>query len=381
MKLQITTFYTQIKATEGIDLRDNRGKIHSHALVLVQFVLALLCNRDGNMSRIHEQMDRYYRTVVKFLEIKDAPKNCISRSQLPLFLDKINYDLLSSFILENSVDMHSISAKEWCAIDGKELRGSIAKDSKRGECIVQVISHKDRRVKGQNFYNGKKESEIPAVRELLKATQSIHQKVTMDALHLNPETLSLINESGGYFLVGLKGNQSKIKEQMEHHSYYQTAKYSRLDQEKGHGRIEERFYLSYDVSEVEFEERWEAVKFQTLVKVIRKQRVLKKGKEMYEESHYLSNLSIKTVHTSNELFDAVREHWQVEVNNNIRDTILKEDKLCTSYPFMARTVACCRTLVTRLLDIKKTKNRRQQLDAFSDDFHACLKWLKTVSFL
>jgi hypothetical protein len=95
----------------------------------------------------------------------------------------------------------------------------------------------------------------------------------MDALHLNPETLSLINESGGYFLVGLKGNQSKIKEQMEHHSYYQIAKYSRLDQKKGHGRIEERFYLSYDVSEVEFEERWEAVKFQTLVKIIRKQRV------------------------------------------------------------------------------------------------------------
>jgi hypothetical protein len=65
---------------------------------------------------------------------------------------------------------------------------------------------------------------------------------------------------------------------MEHLSYYQTAKYSRLDKEKVNGRIEERFYLSYDVSEVEFEERWEAVKFQTLVKVIRKQRVLKKRK-------------------------------------------------------------------------------------------------------
>jgi hypothetical protein len=76
---------------------------------------------------------------------------------------------------------------------------------------------------------------------------------------------------------------------------------------------------------------------------------------MYEESHYLSNLSIKTVHTSNELFDAVREHWKVEVNNNIRDTILKEDKLCTSYPFIARIVVCCRVLVARLLGIKKLK--------------------------
>lgn len=139
--------------------------------------------------------------------------------------------------------------------------------------------------------------------------------------------------------------------------------------------------MSYDISKVEFDQRWEGVKFQTLIKVIRKQRVLKEGTDMYEESYYLSNFPVKTVNTSNELFDAVRGHWQVEVNNNIRDTILKEDKLCTSYPFVSRTAACCRTLVTRLLDIKKAKNRRRQLDDFSDDFHACLSWLKTVSFL
>ena len=35
MKLQIITFYGQIKATEKIDIRDNRGKIHEAALVLV----------------------------------------------------------------------------------------------------------------------------------------------------------------------------------------------------------------------------------------------------------------------------------------------------------------------------------------------------------
>jgi hypothetical protein len=76
MKLQITTFYGQIKATTKIDSRDNRGKIHEAALVLVQFVLALLCKRDGNLSSIHEHMEMRYEEVVTYLELKDAPKEC-----------------------------------------------------------------------------------------------------------------------------------------------------------------------------------------------------------------------------------------------------------------------------------------------------------------
>ena len=88
MELQITTFYTQIKACLRIDLRDQRGKIHEAALVLVQLVLALLCNRDGNMSRIHEHMELRYAELVTFLGLENAPARSISRAQLPLFLSK-----------------------------------------------------------------------------------------------------------------------------------------------------------------------------------------------------------------------------------------------------------------------------------------------------
>jgi predicted transposase YbfD/YdcC len=374
MELQITTFYTQVKACDEIDLRDNRGKIHEAAFVIVQFVLALLSNRDGNMSRIHEHMEGKHAELVAFLELDTAPKHCISRAQLPVFLGKINYELLACFVVKNSTIVFKMSSVSWYALDGKELRGSIKKGSKRGEALVLAVRHKDREVVGQGYYNGEKESEIPAVRALLKERRLDHQNVTMDALHLNPTTLEGISKAGGKFLVGLKGNQEKLREIMYECSYNEEALYDRFDQEKSHGRVQERYYMSYDVSHIEFDERWAGVNFQTLIQVCRNQNVSNKEEEQYKVSNYLTNIPCKNVQTANELFDAVRNHWQVEVNNNIRDTALQEDKLRTSNLFMVRTISCLRTLVTRLLDEHETKNRRKKLDYFSEKL--CLHFIK-----
>ena len=96
--------------------------------------------------------------------------------------------------------------KSWFATDGKELKGSIEKGSKRGVAVVQVVRHKDREVVGQSFYNGKKESEVPAVKKLLERTGIKREKVTLDALHLKPNSLELIDQSGGAFLVGLSSS-------------------------------------------------------------------------------------------------------------------------------------------------------------------------------
>lgn len=275
----------------------------------------------------------------------------------------------------------SSKTKSWFAADGKELRGSIVKGSKRGQAIVQVVRHTDREVVGQDFYNGKKESEVPVVKKILKETNINTQKVSLDALHLKPNSLKLINQAGGQFMVGLKENQPELTKQMKDYSHYHSPIYNRLDKEHGHGREEERFYLSYNVNTVNFERRWDVVNFQSMVKVLRKQRIAKKNKSMYEESYYLSNISTKNVQVANELFDAIRNHWQIEVNNNIRDTVLKEDKLCMSNPFSARTSACCRTLVMSLLEQRSVKNQCEQLDLFADNFKQCLEWLRAIGFL
>ena len=66
------SFYEELRTTEAIDLRDERGKSHNLALILVEFVLALLSNRDGNMSSIHRHMDAHHAQVCCFLGLEDA---------------------------------------------------------------------------------------------------------------------------------------------------------------------------------------------------------------------------------------------------------------------------------------------------------------------
>lgn len=82
--------------------------------------------------------------------------------------------------------------RQWFALDGKELRGSIASGEKRGTALVQAVAHKTGRIVAQTYYCGQKESEKPVVRQVLKENNLAPQKITLDALHCNWQTLELI---------------------------------------------------------------------------------------------------------------------------------------------------------------------------------------------
>ncbi|EAY31397.1 hypothetical protein [Microscilla marina] len=58
----------------------------------------------------------------------------------------------------------------------------------------------------QNYYDGQKESEIPALCTLLSKNDLASQKITLDALQLCPDTTKTITKAGGIFLIGLKKN-------------------------------------------------------------------------------------------------------------------------------------------------------------------------------
>jgi len=74
MNTKITTFYEKAQKTSNLDLRDNRGKVHDLALMLTEFILALLCNRDGNLSSIHRHMENHHSLVVDYLGLETAPQ-------------------------------------------------------------------------------------------------------------------------------------------------------------------------------------------------------------------------------------------------------------------------------------------------------------------
>jgi len=315
------SFFEKLQSIEGLDLRDNRGKRHDLAVVLVGVMIALLSNRDGNLSSIRRHLKNHYEKLVAHLGVKK--KKAVSRSQLPLILGAVSVTVFDQMLFENYGIKLNEAEREWFAVDGKELRGSIESGNKRGEAVVQAVSHSSEQVAGQDYYSGEKESEVPVVRKLLGRAGLASQKISLDALHCKPVTLEMIVQSKGKYLVGLKENQKQMKRQVGLISEKQPFLVKLSTLEKGHGRIELREYEFYDLLEMKKDDRWNGCQIRTAIKVKRERIELKSGKTSVEESYYLTNI----VGNNEELAEAIRNHWSVETNNHIRDVSLQEDKM------------------------------------------------------
>jgi len=326
MKDKETTFYKEIRTNEALDLRDNRGKRHNLGLVLLGLLIGLLRNRDGCLSSLHRSMKNTHTHLCLFLGIDD--EGVVSRSHLPKLLKKVSLSEFEAILFRYYGIELQKEEKAWFAGDGKELRGSIERGDKRGEAIVQLVRHEDREVLGQSFYNGKKESEKSCLQDLLKQTEACSQYITADALHLNPKTTELVEQAGGKFIIGLKGNQPEMLADMELCTVLLKPVNECITEgegKKSHGRIEKRSYEQYDVSGEYFDKRWDKSSLSSLIKVERERLEVKTGKYSLQTDLYISNIAPATI----DCFVPIRQHWQVEVSNHVRDVTLREDKLRT----------------------------------------------------
>lgn len=315
------SFFQILQKAKGLDLRDNRGKKHDLAVVLVGVMLAVLSNRDGNLSSIARHLKNHYEKLVTVLGVEK--KRAVSRSQLPLILEKVAFQVFSQLLFESFGIKLSESERKWFALDGKELRGSIEGGDKRGAAMVQAVAHENCQTVAQDYYAAEKASEVPVVRQILEECGLAAQKISLDALHCKPLTLSIINQSGGKYLVGLKENQKELKKQITWAMEHQAILFKSAGQEKSHGRIEVRRYEFYDVLEMAKAERWKTCQIKTAIKVQRERETLKSGKNSCEDSYYLTN----EVGNYEELAQAIRRHWQVETNHHIRDVSFREDQM------------------------------------------------------
>lgn len=281
------SFFEKLQRAEGLDLRDERGKRHELAVVLVGVTLAVLSHRDGHLSSIHRHIENHYEKLVAHLGVEK--KRAISRAQLPRVLEKVEVSVFDNLIFEQWGMRLKEKERRWFAIDGKELRGSIESGDKRGEVLVQAVAHTSGETVAQDYYCGKKESEKPKVRQILEQSHLLEQKITLDALHCNAPTLSLIVRAKGKYLVGLKNNQKHLFKQVARQSEQTAFLYQSREVEKGHGRMEVRHYEVYDILELEKAAGWQNCQIRTAIKVSRERIRLKDEKKSVETSYYVSN--------------------------------------------------------------------------------------------
>lgn len=380
---QITSFFLILQNNKELDLRDNRGKRHELHIILLGILISLLRNRDGNLSSMHRAMKNTHASLMK--ELKDLYdidyQPVVSRSHLPKVLEKVNLSVFSELIFKYFGVTLAEEEKTWFAVDGKELRGTIAAGSTRGEAIVQVVRHEDLAVLNQDYYNGSKESEQPVVQDLLRKNRLSSQGITFDALHFNPKTLNYIEFHGGHYMGGLKGNQEEILTDMKKFITTQNADFQLFEEEKGHGREETRKYYCKNIEGEYLDKRWKFAGLKTVVMVNRTRLINSYQKYSEETSFYMSNIKVTNQDKANLSFQAIRGHWGVEVNNHIRDVTFKEDKLITKFKDIARPITLCRTLIVSLLQKENIENYAQKLDLFVDDFQQVLLFLKNVKVL
>jgi hypothetical protein len=180
------------------DDRDRRGKRHSLVFIVAGVVLAILSGR----SRV-SSLYRFIRNRLEWLrKVTNQPQaQAISRAHLPRLLARLNWAELNTLIERYfGVRLELSANQEWVAIDGKVLRGTVGSGGK--QAVVLAVSHQSRTLLAQAPMKGRKASEVPVVRTLLKRSELEAQKVTLDAHHCNPKTTAQIHQAGGGRVCG-----------------------------------------------------------------------------------------------------------------------------------------------------------------------------------
>ena len=267
-----------------MDQRDNRGKKQSLAFVLMGVVMTLLAGRDGNLSASQRHLKNQCQALSLTLAMQAT--RVISRAHFPRLLAQVNYTLLAQLIQHHYGFSLPEGFANWLSGDGKELRGSIAKGQQRGEVCVSIVTH-TQAIVAQAYPNGAKESERPAIANLLKDKGLLNKKIVLDALHLVPCLREAIQQARGTYLIGLKANQALLQRLCLFQTLLHKPTLERVDEPvRGDGRIDQRTYRCYLMAVSSLDNRWAKSGLTTVVVVTRVGKTLV-GVETAQTVRYL----------------------------------------------------------------------------------------------
>jgi predicted transposase YbfD/YdcC len=355
------------------DRRDNRGKRHSHEFTLVSIVIALLAQCQ-TLSSVHRFMGFRLEWLRELTGMLDA--RALSRAYLPRFLDRIDWVGLNGLV--GAHFQGALLPGTWVAIDGKVLRGSTSSDESVRETVVLAVAHGSGLDVARATQSGPKSSEVVAVRKLLQDSGLASHKVTLDALHCNPETLSIIATAAGEYVTSVKGNQPELLALCGAIAAREPAQARLREVDKGHGRVSSRSYQLLPLRGSALDKRWACCEPRYLVTVMREVYTCKTQATARELSYYITNATGPASATCRlaELAHAIQGHWAVESNNWVRDVVLKEDQVRISAPQQAQVMALLRSLALNLLRQAGGHSLQAQMEQLCHVPSVFAAWLK-----
>ena len=281
----------------------------------------------------------------------DLPKGTPSHDTLQRMFSTMDVDQFHT-CFRTFTEHLSQRVSEFIAIDGKTIRNS----GKKPLHLVSAWCEANQFVLAQ-IRTAEKSNEITAIPLLLKLLDLRNRVVTIDAMGCQRAISEQIVEQGGDYVIGLKGNQKTLQEDVSAYfndlSRFKGMEWQEVD--KGHGRIEERHCFALDdIDWLQEQHHWPGL---TSIAMVLSKRIIK-GKESDEKRYYISSLPAD----AERICRAARAHWGVENSLHWRlDVVYNEDKACIRDENAAENMAIIRKWALNILNSQKGKSSIKSL--------------------
>ena len=268
------------------------------------------------------------------------------------------------------------SPVELISLDGKTSRRSAqTKASKEAIHMVSAFAARQRIVLGQVKVN-EKSNEIVAIPALLDMMSIEGAVVTIDAMGCQRNIARKIIDKKADYILALKGNQTKLREDVEifvdeqKPLQYRDATISTHETtDADHGRVETRKYtVLHDVEWLQERHDWPGLKG---VVVVESKREIA-GKITNETRYYITSLSLK----AEAVGPMVRAHWAIENSLHwVMDMVFRDDECRIRTSHAPTNFATCRHIAYNLYRKAPGKDSirlRRKTAGWDDEYLASL---------
>jgi len=247
-------------------------------------------------------------------------------------------------------DLATLTEGEVIAIDGKCLRRSLDKASKKAAIyMVSAWAQQNNLVLGQVKVDDKS-NEITAIPKLLARLDIAGAVVTIDAMGCQKKIAEQIKRQEGDYVLSLKGNQGNLHDDVK--TFFTSSlspDVASVSYDGGHGRIETRsLRVTADIAWLQERHDWKGL--QSIIAVTAKRELDNKVTE--ETRYFISSLD---ANDPKRLERVVRAHWAIENSLHwVLDVAFDEDSNRTRKGHSDANLSVIRHITLNLIKTEKT---------------------------